>query len=123
MNIRTLLEYIPFLESLITFLNVFPLDNVLYGIMSDRLEVPDSFRTHLQQHYGYGTRTAWIRLFEWALDAHPFLEAKFRMHETMHSAGLILRYRTFIRDYQVFNLKPEGDTPPPACCFPFFCKK
>ena len=123
MRIRVLPHNIPFVESLITFLNLFPLDNVIYGIMSESLNTPQDFRTHLQQTYGYGSRAAWIRMFEWALDTHSILEMKERMHQAMSSAGYILRYRTFIRDYQVFILKPEDEDIPPTSCFSFLCTK
>ena len=35
-------EYIPFLESIITFIDLFPRDMVLYGIIMNALEIPDS---------------------------------------------------------------------------------
>ena len=71
---------IPFVESLITFLNLFPTDNILYGIMIDTLSVPNDFRSYLQQTYGYRSRDAWIRMFEWAVNKHSIEEMKHRMH-------------------------------------------
>ena len=39
----------------------------------------------------------------------------------MTRAGLILRYRTFIRDYHLEVLRPEQAPRAPRVCFPFFC--
>ena len=121
MDIRKNPEYIQFLEALITFTNVFPVDNVLYSIMLNSLGIPEPFQLYIKQTYGNGTRAAWIRMFEWALDTYPFLEVKERLHDAMQSAGLILRYRTFIRDYHLFVLRPEGDGSSTSTCCPFLC--
>ena len=90
--------------------------------MSDSLQIPDSLQLHIKATEGLGTRPAWIRLFQWALDTYPFIEVKERIHNAMQSAGLILRYRAFIRDYQLQILKPEGDTVSTSC-FPFLCTR
>ena len=41
MNIRHAPEYIPFMEALITLVDLFPTDLVLYGIMMNTFQVPE----------------------------------------------------------------------------------
>ena len=123
MRIRALPDNIPFVEALITFLNLYPTDNFLYGLMIDTFSVPNDFRSHLQQTYGYGSREAWIKLFEWAVNKHSMEEMKYRMHQAICRSGQVLTYRTFIRDYRVFLLKPEFEDIQPTTCWSFLCSK
>lgn len=122
MNIRSCPEYIPFLEGIITFIELFPTDLVLYGIMQNVLEIPDTLRLHIRLTNGENTRAAWLKIFQWSLDTYPFQQVKERMHDAMQRAGMILRYRVFIRDYNLYILRPESQQNTPKC-FPFFCFK
>ena len=51
MNIRRCPEYIPFMEALITFAELFPTDLVLYGITLNTLQIPSSLETHIKAQY------------------------------------------------------------------------
>ena len=127
MNIREHPDYIPFLEALTLFVDLFPHDLILYGIMVSELEIPQSLQLHIRITHAEGTRAAWLKIFQWALDTYPFLEMKQRIHDALTRAGMILRYRVFIRDYQLDILRPElpGKTPPqnPFSCFSFLCTR
>ena len=84
-------------------------------------QVPKSLQLHINVTHGTGTRPAWIKMFQWALDTYPFQQVREHIHDAMIRGGLILRYRTFIRDYHLEVLRPEHTPTPPAVCFPFFC--
>ena len=58
MNIRHAPEYIPFMEALITLVDLFPRDLFLYGIMMTTFQVPDSLLLHINVTHGTGTRPA-----------------------------------------------------------------
>ena len=120
MNIRDSPEYIPFLEALITFVDLYPKDIILYGIMVNSLQIPEALQLHINVTHGNGTRAAWIKIFQWCIDTYQFLEVKQRIHDAMTSAGMILRYRTFIRDYHLEILRPEPQNRT-STCFPFLC--
>ena len=122
MNIRECPEYIIFLEALVTFVKVFPTDLISYGLMLDSIQIPESLQVHIDVTYGTGTKAAWIKIFQWALDTYPFIEVKERIHDAMQRSGMILRYRTFIRNYELDILKPEPETVA-TTCFPFFCAR
>ena len=107
------------MEALITFAELFPTDLVLYGITLNTLQIPETLEAHIKAQHGEGTRAAWIKTFQWALDTYPFLEVKERLHDAMVRAGMVLRYRTFIRDYNLNILRPETETRPTSC-FTFF---
>ena len=115
MNIRRCPDYIPFIAALITFAELFPTDLVLYGITLNTLQIPETLETHIKAQHGQGTRAAWIKTFQWALDTYPFLEVKERLHDAMVRAGMVLRYRTFIRDYNLNILRPETEATPTSC--------
>ena len=115
MIIRRCPEYIPFMEALITFAELFPTDLVLYGITLNTLQIPETLETHIKVTHGEGTRAAWIKSFQWALDTYPFLEVKERLHDVMVRAGMVLRYRTFIYNYNLNILRPESETRPTPC--------
>ena len=129
MNIRKCPEYIPFLEAVITFIDIFPRDIVLYGIMMNALEIPVSLRIHIKVTNGENSRPAWVKIFQWAIDTYPFKEVKERMHDAMTTAGAILQYRTFIRDYGVDILRPEielelqSQFESQRNCFSFLCTR
>ena len=109
------------MEALITLVDLFPTDLILYGIMMTTFQVPESLQLHINVTHGTGTRPAWIKMFQWALDTYPFQQVREHIHDAMTRGGLILRYRTFIRDYHLEVLRPEHTPRPPAVCFPFFC--
>ena len=115
MNIRNCPEYIPFMEALITFTELFPTDLVLYGITLNTLQIPSSLEVHIKAQHGEGTRAAWIKTFQWALDTYPFHKVKERIHDAMVRSGMVLRYRTFIRDYNLNILRPESEARPTSC--------
>ena len=81
MNIRRCPDYIPFMEALITFAELFPTDLVLYGITLNTFQIPETLEAHIKAQHGEGTRAAWIKTFQWALDTYPFLEVKERLHD------------------------------------------
>ena len=110
------------MEALITFAELFPTDLVLYGITLNTLQIPETLETHIKAQHGEGTRAAWIKTFQWALDTYPFLEVKERLHDTMVRAGMVLRYRTFIRDYNLNILRPETEARPTSCFSFFSCQ-
>ena len=56
MNIRHAPEYIPFMEALITLVDLFPRDLMLYGIMMTFFQVPESLQLHINVTHGTGTR-------------------------------------------------------------------
>ena len=56
MRIRVLPNNIPFVEALITFLNLFPTDKILYGIMTDTLSVPNDLRFRADDQIIFRTR-------------------------------------------------------------------
>ena len=58
MHIRNAPEYIPFMEALITLVDLFPTDLVLYGIMMNTFQVPESLQLHINVTHGTGTRPA-----------------------------------------------------------------
>ena len=122
MNIRNSPEYIPFMEAIITFVDLFPTDLILFAIMVNTFELPESLQLHIRVTHGEGTRPGWIRMFQWAIDTYPFHQVKELMHDAITRAGLILRYRTFIRDYHLEVLRPES-THRDSSCFPFLCGK
>ena len=122
MNIRNCPEYIPFMEALITFAELFPTDLVLYGIIVNTFQIPETLQTHIRVHHGAATRAAWIKTFQWALDTYPFEDIKERMHDAMVRGGMVLRYRTFIRDYNLAILQPESEARPSSCFSFFTCK-
>ena len=103
------------MEALITFAELFPTDLVLYGITLNTLQVPETLETHIGAQHGEGTRAAWMGTFQWALGACPFLEVKEGLHDVMVRAGMVLRYRTFIRDYNLNILRPETEARPTSC--------
>ena len=109
------------MEALITLVDLFPTDLVLYGIMMNTFQVPESLQLHINVTHGTGTRPAWIKMFQWAIDTYPFPQVREKIHDAMTRGGLILRYRTFIRDYHLEVLRPEYTPRPPTVCFPFFC--
>ena len=115
MNIRRCPDYIPFMEALITFAELFPTDLVLYGITVNTFQIPETLKTHIKITCGEGTRAAWIKTFPWALDTYRFLEVKERLHDVMVRAGMVLRYRTFICDYNLNILRPKAETRPTSC--------
>ena len=115
MNIRRYPEYIPFMEALITFAELFPTDLVLYGITLNTLQIPTALETHIKAEHGEGTRATRIKQFQWALDTYPFHEVKERLYDAMVRSGMVLRYRTFIRDYNLNILRPESETRPTSC--------
>ena len=129
MNIRKCPEYIPFLEAIITFIELFPRDMVLYGIMMNALEIPDSLQLHIKVTNGENTRPAWIKIFQWSIDTYSFQGVKERMHDAMQNAGAIIHYRSFIREYGIEILRPEPELEPQAesenkrNCFSFFCSR
>ena len=88
---------------------------VLYGITLNTFQIPETLEVHIKAQHGEGTRAAWIKTFQWALDTYPFLEVKERLHDVMVRAGMVLRYRTFIRDYNLNVLRPETEARPTSC--------
>ena len=90
--------------------------------MLDSIQIPESLQVHIDVTYGTGTKAAWIKIFQWAFDTYPFIEVKERIYDAMQRSGMILRYRTFIRDYELDILKPEPETVA-TTCFPFFCAR
>ena len=103
------------MEALITFAELFPTDLVLYGITLNTLQIPSSLEIHIKAQHGEGTRAAWIKTFQWALDTYPFHEVKERLHDAMVRSGMVLRYRTFIRNYNLNILRPESEARPTSC--------
>ena len=47
MNIRRCPDYIPFMEALITFAELFPTDLVLYGITLNTFQSPETLEAHI----------------------------------------------------------------------------
>ena len=76
MNIRRCPEYIPFMEALITFAELFPTDLVLYGITLNTFQIPETLEAHIKAQHGQGTRAAWIKTFQWGTRYLPFLRSK-----------------------------------------------
>ena len=103
------------MEALITFAELFPTDLVLYGITLNTLQIPTTLETHNKAQHGEGTRAAWIKTFQWALDTYPLHEVKERLHDAMVRSGMVLRYRTFICDYNLNILRPESEARPTSC--------
>ena len=60
------------MEALITFAELIPTDLVLYGITLNTLQIPETLEAHIKAQHGEGTRAAWIKTFQWALDTYPF---------------------------------------------------
>ena len=110
------------MEALITFVELFPTDLVLYGITLNTLEIPETLELHIRTKHGQGTRAAWINTFQWALDTYPFPELKERLHDALVRAGMVLRYRTFICDYNLNILRPETEARPTSCFSFLFCQ-
>ena len=103
------------MEALITFTDFFPINMVLYGITLNTLQIPETLETHVKAQYGQGTRNAWLKTFQWALDTYPFQEVKERLHDAMVRAEMVLRYRTFIRNYNLDILRPESEARSTSC--------
>ena len=110
------------MEALITFVELFPADLVLYGIILNTLQIPETLQIHIKAKHGQGTRAAWIKTFQWALDTYSFQEVKERLHDALVSAGMVLTYRTFIRDYNLHILRPETEARPTSCFSFLFCQ-
>ena len=110
------------MEALVTFAELFPNDLVLYSITLNTLQIPETLETHIKAQHGEGTRAAWIKTFQWALDTYPFLEVKERLHGAMVRAGMVLRYRTFIRDYNLNILRPESEARSTSCFSSLSCQ-
>ena len=81
-------------------------------ITLNTFQIPETLEAHIKAQHGEGTRAAWIKTFQWALDTYPFLEVKERL--VMVRAGMVLRYRTFIRDYNL-NILSETEARPTSC--------
>lgn len=122
MNIRDCPEYSPFCEALITLVELFPIDLILYGIMLNALQIPQSLQLHIKVTHAEGTRAAWLKIFQWAIDTYTFEDVKQKIHDGMQRAGMTLRYRTFIRDYNLYILRPKPASRSPSC-FSFLCMR
>ena len=49
------------MEALITFVELFPTDLVLYGITLHTFQIPETLEAHIKAQHGQGTRAAWIK--------------------------------------------------------------
>ena len=112
--------HVSLLKALITFVEVYPTDLILYSMMTTALSIPQALQVHIKVHHGIGTIAVWIKIFQWGLDSYPTYEFTSHIHDTMHRAGMVLRYRTFICDYHLLVLRPESHFEPQRrMCFPF----